>query len=66
VLVSGFGAIPNGIMTEEGVVPIEVSGFIEMALRAVYDQKSINHLRRHKSGGCRKNHGCGGDGGGCG
>ncbi len=66
VLVSGFGEIPNGIMTAEGVPPLEVSGFISLALEAIYNRKSLKPFRRQRSGGCRKNFGCGGDGGGCG
>lgn len=67
VLVSGYGEVPNGIMTDEGVPPIEVSGLISTALRSIYDNKSCGEVYRRKQGGCsRGGGGCGGDGGGCG
>lgn len=66
VLVSGFGDVPNAILTQAGVVPLEMGGFIEMALTAVYDGKNVNGLKKRRMGGCAKGMGCGGDGGGCG
>lgn len=66
VLVSGYGESPNAVMVEEGVVPIEVGGLIELALKAVYDGRDCSALRRRKSTGCKKNVSCSGDGGGCG
>lgn len=67
VLVSGYGEVPNGIMTDAGVVPIEVGGLISAALRSIYDGRSCGTVYRRKSGGCsRSGGGCGGDGSGCG
>lgn len=67
VLVSGYGETPNGIMTDQGVPPIEVGGLITTALRSIYEGKSHGTIFRRKSGGCaRGGGGCGGDGGGCG
>lgn len=67
VLVSGYGEVPNGIMTDAGVPPIEVAGLISTALRSIYDGKSCGAVYRRRQGGCsRGGGGCGGDGGGCG
>lgn len=66
VLVSGYGEVPHAVLVEEGVVPLEVGGLINNALKAIYSGGGLNALRSRKSTGCRKNAGCGGDGGGCG
>jgi nitrogen fixation protein NifB len=66
VLVSGFGDVPNAILTQAGVMPLEMGGFIEMALKAVYDGKNVSGLKKRRTGGCSKGVSCGGDGGGCG
>jgi len=65
VLVSGFGAVPAAVLTEEKVLPIEMSGFIEMGLRAVYSGKDVKVFKKRRSG-CAKGLGCKGDGLGCG
>lgn len=65
VLVSGFGAMPAAVLTEEKVLPIEMSGFIEMGLRAVYSGKDVKVFKKRRSG-CAKGLGCKGDGLGCG
>lgn len=36
VLVSALGETPREILTESGIMPLEVEGFIDMALNAVY------------------------------
>ena len=48
-----------------GVLPVEMSGFIELGLQAIYRGDDPKVFRRRK-GGCAKGLGCGGDGGGCG
>lgn len=65
VLVSGFGKTPEAILRDEGLVPVEMSGFIEFGLRAVYEGRDLTAYRR-RAAGCGKGLGCGGDGGGCG
>lgn len=65
VLVSGFGKVPEAILRDEGLVPVEMSGFIEFGLRAVYEGRDLTAYRR-RAAGCAKGLGCGGDGGGCG
>ncbi len=66
VLASGFGKAPEGILTELGPTPLEMSGFIEMALKAVFEGSDLGALRVRKPKGCGKGMGCGGDGTGCG
>lgn len=67
ILVSGYGEVPNGILTDAGVPPIEVGGLITTALRSIYDGKNCGAVYRRKQGGCsRGGGGCSGDGGGCG
>ncbi|PLX40839.1 MAG: nitrogen fixation protein NifB [Deltaproteobacteria bacterium] len=66
VLVSGFGEAPNAVLTSMKVPPIEVSGFISMALEPIFEGKGLEQLKKRRSPGCSKGFGCGGDGGGCG
>jgi nitrogen fixation protein NifB len=66
VLVSGVGETPMAILGDAGVLPVEMSGFIELGLQAVYRGDDPKVFRRRKGGGCSKGLGCGGDGGGCG
>ncbi|MBI5015297.1 MAG: nitrogenase cofactor biosynthesis protein NifB [Deltaproteobacteria bacterium] len=67
VLVSGVGEGPAAILTDAGVTPIEVSGFIEMLLPSLYGGGDAAKFRRKRAGGCSKGlGGCRGDGAGCG
>ena len=66
VLVSGVGETPMAVLSGAGVLPVEMSGFIELGLQAVYRGDDPKVFRRRKGGGCSKGLGCGGDGGGCG
>ena len=67
VLVSGVGRSPEAILTAAGVPPIEMSGFIELGLKAVFGGQDPRMFRRKRSGGgCAKGLGCDGDGLGCG
>lgn len=65
VLVSGFGDIPAAVMTSEKVLPIEMSGFIDMGLKAVFSGNDTKVFKRRRTS-CAKGLGCKGDGAGCG
>jgi nitrogen fixation protein NifB len=64
VLASGIGESPRKVLSESGIGPIVMSGFIEEGLKAVFTGKGLNRLKARQSGGCKAG-GCGGDGGGC-
>ncbi len=67
VLVSGVGDGPRAILADAGVLPVEMSGFIDLGLQAVYAGTEIGALKRRRAGaGCSKGLGCKGDGAGCG
>lgn len=64
VLVSGIGATPSEILKNSGINPVEAAGFIEEALRTVYDGGKLQSLKgRRKS--CASGE-CLGSGTGCG
>ncbi len=63
VLVSGIGEKPREILLKTGVKPVEMNGFIEAGLTAVFEGKKVEQLKARKvkcAGG-----GCSGGGGGC-
>jgi nitrogen fixation protein NifB len=62
VLVSGIGEKPREILLKTGVRPVEMNGFIEAGLTAVYEGKKVGQLkvRKVKCAG-----GCSGGGSGC-
>jgi nitrogen fixation protein NifB len=60
VLVSALGETPREILTESGIMPLEVEGFIDMALNAVY-QGGATDLFKARRGGLGKS--CSGKGG---
>lgn len=66
VLVSGIGETPRALLAERGVEPLEVSGFIEEALKAIYagDDLSAMQVRKGKDC-CAGKMGQGGGGLGC-
>ncbi|MBI5439637.1 MAG: nitrogenase cofactor biosynthesis protein NifB [Deltaproteobacteria bacterium] len=67
VLVSGVGEAPRAILTEAGVPPLEVSGFIDLVVPAILTGRDAAYFRQKRSGGCSKGlGGCKGDGAGCG
>ena len=66
VLVSGVGDTPMAILSEEGVTPLEMSGFIQEGLEAVYKTGNVNAFKRRRDGKACATMGCTGDGGGCG
>ena len=67
VLVSAIGEAPKKALTAAGVLPIEMNGFIQMGLEAVYSGRNPAQLKaRHRRGcGCGQELSCGGDGSGC-
>jgi nitrogen fixation protein NifB len=64
VLVSGMGESPRQVLTASGILPIEINGFIEMGLRAIFEGGDINAFKSRRYG-CGKGSSCSGDGGGC-
>ena len=64
VLVNAVGETPRAILTEAGTLPLEMTGFIEMGLKAVYEGKALSWFKARR-GGLAK--GCPGKGlgGGC-
>jgi nitrogen fixation protein NifB len=67
VLVSGVGEGPRAVLADEGLLPVEMSGFIELGLQAVYAGTDVGALKRRRAGaGCSTGVGCKGDGAGCG
>jgi nitrogen fixation protein NifB len=63
VLVSGIGDNPRAVLSRAGIIPIEMSGFIEEGLEAVYDGRTVTALRKRRT---RCGAGCSGGGTGCG
>ncbi len=67
VLVEALGETPRKILRENNILPVEMSGLIEMGLEAIYTGSGLAGLRgRRKSAGCSRSAGCSGDGEGCG
>ncbi len=66
VLVSGIGERPREIIAKCGIQPVEMIGFIEMGLQAIYSGGSIASLKARRAGACSKSCGGAGDGTGCG
>jgi nitrogen fixation protein NifB len=55
VLVSGIGDTPAAVLSEAGVEPVVMNGFIDMALTAIYgggDLSGLKGRRRGVAGGC--------------
>jgi nitrogen fixation protein NifB len=65
VLVSAVGETPKAILTEGGILPLEMTGLIEMGLQAVYEGNTVSFFKA-RAGGLTK--GCPGKGlgSGCG
>ncbi|EPR42528.1 Radical SAM domain protein [Desulfovibrio sp. X2] len=65
VLVAGVGDTPRTVLEEEGIVCVEMEGFIEQGLTAVYKTGDLAAVRtRRKGASCSV--GCKGGGEGCG
>jgi nitrogen fixation protein NifB len=65
VLVSSVGEIPAQVLTEHDIMPVEMSGFIQAALRAVYEGGDTTVFKGRRQP-CGKAAGCSGAGLGCG
>jgi nitrogen fixation protein NifB len=65
VLVAGIGENPSRVLTRAGIEPIEISGFIEAALAAVYSGLDLNEFKSRRKGCCSKGYSCPGSGEGC-
>lgn len=80
ILVARLGATPQAILEETGLIAVEVEGFIEEGLKAVYECGDLQALAPKRKKACSKGCGdgaalganglplgaCGGDGTGCG
>jgi nitrogen fixation protein NifB len=67
ILASSMGENPKQILKTYGVTPVEMSGFIEMGLQAVYDGGDLSKLKgKRQTASCVKFEDCQGDGLGCG
>jgi len=70
LLVASVGENPKKILAEKGVRIVQMSGFIEMGLKGVYEGEDISYLKlltKPCSGGKnREDRMCGGTGDGCG
>lgn len=64
VLVSGIGERPEEILRSAGIRSVEMNGFIEMGLHAIYGDGNVNAFKSRRQG-CGKGSSCAGDGGGC-
>jgi nitrogen fixation protein NifB len=65
ILVSGIGETPRKILEENEILPVQMNGFIQTGLDAIYQGKDVTTLKGRR-GGCEKAAGCSGQGGGCG
>ena len=50
ILVSALGDTPQAVLSEAGVEPVVMNGFIEMALTAIYGGGDLSALKGRKSG----------------
>jgi nitrogen fixation protein NifB len=65
VLVSGIGETPKQALEENHILPVEMSGFIQIGLEAIYNGRNPAAFKGRRNG-CAKGAGCSGSGGGCG
>jgi nitrogen fixation protein NifB len=67
VLVSGVGDTPYQVLSENDILPVQMSGFIQAGLEAIYKGGDTTLLKGRRNGtGCSKAVGCSGGGDGCG
>ncbi|HMQ53512.1 MAG TPA: nitrogenase cofactor biosynthesis protein NifB [Anaerolineae bacterium] len=64
LLVSGIGASPKEVLTEAGIEILEVEGLIDEAVKAVFEERSLNHLLKRGRTVCGA--ACSGTSQGCG
>lgn len=65
VLVAGIGDNPATVLEENGIEPIEMTGFIELGLEAVFSGGDLKKYKVRRRSGCSKGLGCTGTGDGC-
>jgi nitrogen fixation protein NifB len=65
VLVAGIGENPAKVLKQAGIEPIEISGFIEPVLAALYAGRGLNEFKSRRKSSCAKGCGCSGSGEGC-
>jgi nitrogen fixation protein NifB len=65
ILVSGIGETPSQVLTECEILPVQMNGFIQTGLDAIYSGGDTAVLKGRRDG-CGKAAGCSGSGGGCG
>lgn len=52
VLVSGVGETPRDVLMDHGIEPLEMNGFIEESLRAIYAGDDLSAMRVRKGKAC--------------
>ena len=62
MLVSALGEAPRAVLEENGIQPVEMSGFIDLGLQAVYSGASLEILKGRSQGLAKS---CPGSGRGC-
>jgi nitrogen fixation protein NifB len=65
ILVSGIGETPSQVLSECEILPVQMNGFIQTGLDAIYSGGDTAVLKGRRDG-CGKAAGCSGSGGGCG
>ncbi|MDH4322065.1 MAG: radical SAM protein [Desulfobulbaceae bacterium] len=64
VLVNGIGETPSQLLEKSGIKPVEMGGFIDRGLTAIYTGQGLNQLKNRRRS-CSEG-ACSGSGGGCG
>lgn len=65
VLVSGIGESPRKVLEENGIIPVEMNGFIAEGLQTIFEGGNLASLKSRQLTN-RKGCGCSGNGLGCG
>ena len=69
ILATGIGDNPKEILSQCGITPVEMSGFIDMGLTAVYNGEELSKFKQRRKAECNRlvtTSSCQGDGLGCG
>lgn len=66
LLAAAAGPMPMGVLTQAGVKVVEMEGFIEEGLRAVYGNRAVPAPMKRRFSGCSRGSDCQGTGTGCG
>jgi nitrogen fixation protein NifB len=65
VLVSGIGDTPRQVLEESRILAVEMNGFIQVGLEAIYNNSDLASLKGRRNG-CSRATGCSGNASGCG